>query len=169
MRDRFVICGTASKAYAMTGWRCGWTLGPKAVIQAANALQSYETSNVNSITQKAVVVALTSSQQCVEDMLAEYQVRRDQLITWIGEEPRLSCVTPRGAFYLFPSIAEFLSPDGIRTSLDFADRLLAEEHVVVTAGEAFDAPGYVRISYATSLERLKLGVDKLIAFARRNA
>ena len=169
MRDRFVICGTASKAYAMTGWRCGWTIGPKAVIQAANALQSHETSNVNSITQKAVVVALTSSQQCVAEMLAEYQVRRDQLISWIGEEPRLSCVTPRGAFYLFPSIREFLSPDGIRTSLDFADRLLAEEHVVVTAGEAFDAPGYVRISYATSLERLKLGVDKLIAFARRNA
>jgi aspartate aminotransferase len=169
MRDRLVLNGSASKAYAMTGWRCGWTIGPKAVVSAANALQSHETSNVNSITQKAVVTALTSSQQCVSDMLAEYQQRRDQLITWLAEEPRLSAVTPRGAFYLFPSVAEFLSPDGIRTSVDFADALLREEHVVTTAGEAFDAPGYLRLSYATSLDRLREGVTRLIRFARKQA
>jgi len=169
IRDRLVIAGSASKAYAMTGWRCGWTVGPKPVIQAANALQSHETSNVNSITQKAVVAALTGSQQCVSDMLDEYQQRRDQVLAWLAEEPRLSCVTPRGAFYLFPSVAEFLSPNGLRTSIDFADTLLKEEHVVTTAGEAFDAPGYLRLSYANSLERLRAGVTKLIAFARRHA
>jgi aspartate aminotransferase len=167
MRDRLVLNGSASKAYAMTGWRCGWTVGPKPVVSAANALQSHETSNVNSITQKAVVTALTGSQQCVDDMLKEYQNRRDQLITWLAEEPRISAVTPQGAFYLFPSVAEFLSPDRLRTSIDFADGLLREEHVVTTAGEAFDAPGYLRLSYATSLERLREGVTRLIRFARK--
>jgi aspartate aminotransferase len=79
MRDRFVIAGSASKSYAMTGWRCGWLVAPKPVIGAANALQSHESSNVNSITQKAAVAALTGSQQCVKDMLVEYQQRRDQV------------------------------------------------------------------------------------------
>ena len=166
MRDRLVLNGSASKTYAMTGWRCGWTVGPKPVISAANALQSHETSNVNSITQKAVVAALTGSQQCVETMLAEYQRRRDQTLAWLAEEPRLRCVTPKGAFYLFPSVADFLSPNGLRTSVEFADTLLAEEHVVVTAGEAFDAPGYVRLSYATSLDNLREGATRLIRFAR---
>ena len=168
MRDRLVLNGSASKSYAMTGWRCGWTVAPKPVIAAANALQSHETSNVNSITQKAVVVALTGSQQCVADMLAEYQRRRDQTLAWLGDEPRLRCVTPKGAFYLFPSVADFLSPGGLRTSLEFADALLAQEHVVVTAGEAFGAPGHVRMSYATSLETLREGVTRLIRFARKH-
>jgi aspartate aminotransferase len=168
MRDRLVLNGSASKTYAMTGWRCGWTVGPRAVIAAANALQSHETSNVNSITQKAVLAALTQSQDCVETMLAEYQRRRDRVLIWLAEEPGLRAVTPKGAFYLFPSIADFLSPGGLRSSLDFADTLLAEEHVVVTAGEAFDAPGYVRLSYAASLDTLREGVTRLIRFARRH-
>ena len=167
MRDRVVLAGSASKTYAMTGWRCGWSVGPKAAIGAENALQSHETSNVNSITQKAVVAALTGSQQCVEDMLTEYQQRRDQMLAWLAEEPRLRCVTPQGAFYLFPSVDAFLSPTGLRTSVEFADALLKEEHVVTTAGEAFDAPGYLRLSYATSLDRLREGATKLIRFARK--
>ena len=166
LRDRLVLCGSASKAYAMTGWRCGWALGPKAVIQASNALQSHETSNVNSITQKAAVAALTGSQQCVSDMCDEYKRRRDQLLTWLAEEPRLRCATPQGAFYLFPDVTDFLSVDGRRTSLEFADGLLRDEHVVTTAGEAFDAPGFIRLSYATSLDRLREGVTRLIRFAR---
>jgi aspartate aminotransferase len=166
MRDRLVLCGSASKSYAMTGWRCGWAVGPKGFISAANALQSHSTSNVNSITQKAAVAALTGPQQCVRDMLAEYQRRRDQLLAWLGEEPRLRCAVPQGAFYLFPDVSDFLAPDGIRTSLEFADTLLRDEHVVTTAGEAFDTPGYVRLSYATSLDRLREGATRLIRFAR---
>jgi aspartate aminotransferase len=140
--------------------------GPKAVVGAANALQSHSTSNVCSITQKAAVAALTGPQACVDAMLAEYQARRDQLRAWLGEEPRLQCAVPQGAFYLFPNVGEFLRPGGLRTSLEFADGLLRDEHVVTTAGEAFDAPGYVRLSYATSLERLREGVTRLIRFAR---
>ena len=79
-------------------------------------------------------------------MRDEYQRRRDQLLAWLAEEPRLRCATPQGAFYLFPSVADFLSPDGVRTSAEFSDGLLRDEHVVTTAGEAFDAPGFVRLS-----------------------
>ena len=168
-RDRTVLCGSASKTYAMTGLRCGWLLGPKPVVQAASALQSHETSNANSIAQKAAVAALTGSQDCVKDMLAEYERRRDALVSWLGDEPRLPTVVPKGAFYLFPSVQACLSPAGCATSLDFAERLLRDEHVVVTAGEAFGAPGYVRLSYATSMDTLREGATRLVRFARRLA
>jgi aspartate aminotransferase len=166
MRDRFVVCGSASKTYAMTGWRCGWLAGPAAVVEAASALQSHETSNANSIAQKAALTALTAPQDCVAAMRDEYQRRRDALIGWLADEPRLSSVTPQGAFYLFPSVAPFLSDARCATSLDFAALLLQHERVLVTPGEAFHAPGYVRLSYATSLERLREGAARLIRFAR---
>jgi aspartate aminotransferase len=167
-RDRVVLTGSVSKAYAMTGWRCGWALGPAALVQACNAVQSHSTSNVNSITQLAAVAALTGPQDCVAGMRAEYKRRRDQVLAWLGDEPRLQCPTPPGAFYLFPSVADFLSPAALRTSQDVTDRLLAESHVILTPGEAFDAPGFVRLSYATSLEKLRLGVTRLIEFLRAN-
>ena len=167
IRDRLVLSGSTSKTYAMTGWRCGWLAGPKAVVAAANALQSHQTSNVSSIAQKAAVAALTGPQDAVDAMRAEYRARRDALIAWLADEPRLRTFKPEGAFYLFPSVADYLSDDGCRTSLEFADRLLAEEHVVTTAGEAFGAPGYIRLSYAASLERLREGATRLIRFARR--
>jgi aspartate aminotransferase len=164
MRDRLVLAGSASKAYAMTGWRCGWMLGPRQVVQAANALQSHSTSNVNSITQRAAIAALTGPQACVKEMLSVYQTRRDQVLTWLAEEPRLSCGVPAGAFYVFPSVAELLSPERWRTSLQLSEALLAAEHVVTTPGEAFDAPGFLRVSYATSLDRLRDGLTRLFRF-----
>jgi aspartate aminotransferase len=139
---------------------------PKPIVQAANALQSHSTSNVNSITQRAATAALVGPQACVGEMLAEYQQRRDQVLEWLAEEPRLRCAVPDGAFYVFPNITPFLGSDRVRTSLNFADALLAEELVVTTAGEAFDAPGYVRLSYATSLDRLREGITRMIRFAR---
>ncbi len=164
MRDRTVLCGSASKAYAMTGWRCGWTLAPAAVIGACNAIQSHATSNVASISQKAALAALTGPQEPVQAMLDEYRTRRDTLIGWLAAEPRLTCRTPGGAFYLFVDVSGVLSPDGIRTSAEFAEALLREAHVALTAGEAFDAPGFVRISYATSLDRLREGTNRMLAF-----
>ena len=166
MRDRAILCGSASKAYAMTGWRCGWTVGPAAVVSACNALQSHSTSNVCSITQKAVVAGLNGPQECVTVMLDEYRRRRDQLCIWLGEEPRLRLVKPAGAFYLFPDVSDFLSPDGIRTSAELAQSLLDGPRVALTPGEAFDAPGFVRLSYAASMEDLKRGADKIIAHLR---
>jgi aspartate aminotransferase len=163
LRDRLVLCGSTSKAYAMTGWRCGWAAGPKTLISAANALQSHSTSNVNSVTQKAAIAALTGPQDCVGAMLAEYQSRRDQLLGWLAADTRLKCAIPQGAFYLFPDVTELLSPDRYRTSLELSDALLRDAHVVTTPGEAFDAPGFLRLSYAASIDRLREGARRLMA------
>jgi aspartate aminotransferase len=171
-RDLTVLCGSASKAYAMTGWRCGWALGPAPVIAASGAIQSHATSNVSSITQKAALAALTGSQAPVRAMLDEYRVRRDSLFGWLSADPRLVCRKPAGAFYLFIDISALLSgiePGGLRTSSDFAQALLDEARVAVTPGEAFDAPGFIRISYATSMEHLREGSARLLEFVRAHA
>jgi aspartate aminotransferase len=166
LRDRAVLCGSASKAYAMTGWRCGWMMAPAAVVGASNALQSHSTSNVCSITQRAVQAALTGPQECVTEMLDEYRTRRDQLCEWLAAEPRVRMVKPAGAFYLFPDVSEFLSPDGIRTTSELAQALLDGPRVAITPGEAFDAPGFIRISYATSIAELKRGTTAILDFVR---
>ena len=166
MRDLTVLTGSASKAYAMTGWRCGWVLGPPSVIAACSAVQSHATSNVCSITQRAALSALTGPQDCVTDMLNDYRVRRDQASVWLQEDARISLVKPDGAFYLFPDISGVLSPDGLRTSADLAHALLTDAHVAVTPGEAFDAPGFLRISYATSIERLRDGISRILDFLK---
>jgi aspartate aminotransferase len=163
-RDLAVICGSASKAYAMTGWRCGWSLGPAAAIAAQSAVQSHATSNVSSITQRAVVAALTGSQQPVATMLAEYRQRRDNLHAWLTADPRITCVKPSGAFYLFPDLTEVLEQTGFPT----AQALLEESRVAVTPGEAFDAPGFVRMSYATSMETLREGSRRMLEFVARH-
>jgi aspartate aminotransferase len=167
--EQAVVCGSASKAYAMTGWRCGWQIGPTAVIAASSAIQSHSTSNVTSITQKAAVAALIGSQAPVTAMLDEYRKRRDQLHLWLTADSRLRCRKPAGAFYMFVDISDVLSTDGLRTSLDFADALLEESRVAVTPGEAFDAPGTIRISYATSMELLKEGSQRLLEFVGKHA
>jgi aspartate aminotransferase len=168
-RDLTVLCGSSSKAYAMTGWRCGWQLGPAPVIAASAALQSHSTSNVTSITQKAAVAALTGSQAPVQAMLDEYRVRRDALHGWLTADPRIHCLKPAGAFYMFVDISDLLSIDGFRTSSDFVDALLEHARVAVTPGEAFDAPGFIRISYATSMDNLKEGSRRLLEFVRERA
>jgi aspartate aminotransferase len=167
LRERSVLCGSMSKAYAMTGWRCGWAIGPAEIIKACAAIQSNATSNVNSIAQKAAVAALRGSQDCVTTMLNEYRIRRDALREMLAADPRLHAVTPVGAFYLFIDVSDLLSPDGIRTSAEFAQALLDDARVVLTPGEAFDAPGFIRISYATSMDRLEEGARRIHDFVRR--
>ena len=166
MRDQAVICGSASKAYAMTGWRCGWVLAPKAVVGACNALQSHSTSNVCSITQRAAQAALTGPQDCVTLMLDEYRSRRDKVCGWLAAEPRLRLVRPAGAFYLFPDVSDFLSPDGVRTSSDLAQVLLDDARVAITPGEAFDSPGFIRISYAASIQDLERGTKRIVEYVQ---
>ena len=121
LKDRSALCGSTSKAYAMTGWRCGWVAGSQSLVGACNALQSHTTSNVCSITQKAAIAALTGPQQCVTDMLDEYRVRRDRIFEWLSVDPRIRCFKPAGAFYLFPDVSALLSLDGVRTSAELAD------------------------------------------------
>ncbi|NOT45730.1 MAG: pyridoxal phosphate-dependent aminotransferase [Acidobacteria bacterium] len=163
-RDRTVIAGSASKAYAMTGWRCGWTIAPAALTSAFNTIQGHSTSNVTSITQRAAVAALNGPQEPVTQMLEEYRRRRDAIHGWLTAHPGIKCVKPKGAFYLFPDISGLLTK-AVPTSADFSQALIEQEHVAVTPGEAFDAPGYVRISYATSMEQLREGATRLLRFA----
>ncbi len=164
MPDRTVICSSASKSYAMTGWRCGWAIGPKALIAHCNVLQGHSTSNINSITQKAGIAALTGPQDEVTVMLDDYRRRRDAVHGWLTADPRIVCVKPSGAFYLFPYVADLLSPTGIKTTSELAEVMLKEVAVAITPGEGFDAPGFFRLSYATSIERLREGVDRMFAF-----
>ena len=101
----------------MTGWRCGWSIAPKELTSAFNIIQGQSTSNVTSITQKAVLAALTESQDAVSLMLNEYRVRRDNLHGWLTANPLIRCVKPKGAFYLFPDISGLLSADGLKSSV----------------------------------------------------
>ena len=164
MPDRTVICSATSKTYAMTGWRCGWAIGPKAFIAQCNVVQGHSTSNINSIAQKAGIAALNGPQDGVTVMLNEYRKRRDAVHGWLTADPRFACVKPSGAFYLFPYVADLLSPTGIKTSGELAEAMLTAVAVAVTPGEGFDAPGFFRLSYATSIERLREGVDRMFAF-----
>jgi aspartate aminotransferase len=123
---------------------------------------------VSSITQKAALAALTGPQAPVRAMLEEYRRRRDSLCAWLGVEPALRFIPPRGAFYLWVDVTAACSPDGLRSTIDFAGALLDEERVAVTPGEAFDAPGFIRLSYATSIETLREGSRRLLAFVGRH-
>src|SRR5262245_36126483 len=165
MRNRAVLCGSASKTYAMTGWRCGWTVAPPELTAACNTILSHATSNVASITQKAALAALVGPQDDVTVMLNEYRQRRDNMHAWLTANPAIKCVKPKGAFYLFPDFSGLLSPDGYATTGQLAEALLGQAHVALTPGEAFDAPGYARISYATSMEKLQEAANRLLAFA----
>lgn len=161
-----VIAGSASKAYAMTGWRCGWTIGPPALIAAEHALQSHATSNVTSITQRAVLEALTASQASVDAMRDAYRRRRDALHAWLTADGLYHAALPAGTFYLFLDVTRVLAETGLESSAAFAEALLADQQVAVTPGEAFDAPGFVRISFATSMANLEEGSRRMVAFAR---
>jgi aspartate aminotransferase len=129
----------------MTGWRCGWAVGRADVIAACNAIQSHSTSNVCSISQRAAEAALRGPQECVTGMLDEYKRRRDRLYEWLSVDPKIRMTKPAGAFYMFPDVSEYLSPDGIRTSAELATALLKEARVALTPGEAFGAPGFLAI------------------------
>ena len=166
LRTRLCIAGSFSKTYAMTGWRVGYALAPREWTRDMLTVQGHSTSNPNSLAQYAAIEALKGPQESVAEMLAEYTARRAWLLAALREIPRLSCNEPEGAFYAFPSVRECLGGE-LKTSADFAYRLLTEEHTVVTDGAAFGAEGYLRISYATSMEQLAEGVTRIKRFVER--
>jgi aspartate aminotransferase len=168
LRARLCVAGSFSKTYAMTGWRIGYSLAPAEWTKAMLLVQGHSTSNPSSIAQAAAAAALNSPQDCVAEMLAEYGRRREWLIGELDALPGIDCVTPEGAFYAFPSVRGCLHGE-IRTSGEFAERLLKDEHVVVTDGEGFGVEGYVRVSYATSMDRLEEGVRRIRRVAERFA
>lgn len=166
LRNRLCIAGSFSKTYAMTGWRLGYALAPREWTAQMLKVQGHSTSNPNSIAQSAAVEALNGPQDSVAAMLSEYTARRAWLLNALREIPQLSCNEPEGAFYAFPSVRECLGGK-VKTSADFARGLLEEEQTVVTDGAGFGADGYLRISYATSMEQLIEGIKRIKRFVER--
>ncbi len=171
-KDNVIIIGSVSKTFAMTGWRIGYTLGPEALIQALIKLQSQSTSNATSIAQYAALAAMRGSMETVPVMLAEYERRRKRIVEGLRAIPGVTCEWPGGAFYAFPDISAHLSngsggPALAKTCTEISRMLLDRVHVAVVPGEAFGAPGYLRLSYATSIDRIEEGLRRLERFFSR--
>jgi aspartate aminotransferase len=170
MQDRTILVNGASKAYAMTGWRIGWTLSPANVATAMADLQSQETSNPSSISQYAALAALEGPQECVSQMLAEFAKRREFVRQRIAGIKGLSCPDMAGAFYAFINIKAHLGRTygGARVdnSTQWCLALLEQQNVATVMGSAFGAEGYARISFATGMETLEAGFDRMEAFLK---
>ncbi|MCA6069555.1 MAG: pyridoxal phosphate-dependent aminotransferase [Endomicrobium sp.] len=166
-KDITIVVNGVSKAYAMTGWRIGYAVGPKNIISAMSKIQSQSTSNATSISIKAAVEALNGTQEYVESMKKEFKKRRDYIVERLNEINDISCAKPEGAFYVFPNISALLGKTfngkTINTDIEFADYLLDVAKIAVVPGSAFGAEGYIRLSYATSIENIREGIDRLEA------
>lgn len=163
MKDCVIVAGSFSKTFAMTGWRMGYVLANAELTSAIAKLQSQATSNATSIVQYAALAAMRGPMDSVRAMLAEYTRRRERILTGLRAIPGITCTAPQGAFYMFPNVtAHFTAsmPDDIA----LARQLLEREHVAVVPGEPFGAPGHLRISYATSMERIEEGLRRLARF-----
>lgn len=166
IRSRIMICGSFSKTHAMTGWRLGFAMGPKPWIQSMLKVQSHSTSNANSMTQKAAIEAAIGPQEAVHSMIAEYKRRRDWIVPALNEIEGITCAMPEGAFYVMPDVKRLLG-GRVHGSIELSKLLLDEERVVVTPGAAFGIEGYLRISYANSLEAIKEGIRRIGEAAKR--
>jgi aspartate aminotransferase len=168
-KERLIIIGSCSKTFAMTGWRVGYTLAPEPLVQAIVKIQSQSTSNPTSIAQYAALEAMRGSMDSVPLMLAEYAKRRKRIVEGLREIPGVECAWPGGAFYAFPNISAHLQgKDAIAKSCtELSKALLDKAHVALVPGEAFGAPGFLRLSYATSIERIEEGLRRLSKFLTR--
>lgn len=168
--DRTIVINGVSKSYAMTGWRIGFTAAPKEVAKLISALQSHMASNPNSIAQKATVAALNGSQQCVEDMTKEFKKRRDYIFEREEAIDGIQALKPEGAFYLFVDVSETYGKKAgekkIESAADFAAALLEQKYVAVVPCADFGMVDYIRLSYATSIELIKKGMDRIEEFVK---
>ena len=166
---RTITMNGVSKAYSMTGWRIGYCAGPKKIIDAMRKLQSQSTSNPSSISQWAAVEALNGKKEFLKDWLLSFEERRDMVVDMINSANGLKCLKPKGAFYVYPSCNGIIgkkTPDGriIKNDKDFAMSLLESKSISVVHGEAFGLSPYFRISYATSMKKLKVACNRIIEF-----
>lgn len=169
VKDLTVIVSGVSKAYAMTGWRIGWTLAPVGLTKAMDNLQSQQTSNPCSISQYAAVAALNGPQECVSEMLVHFAERREYVLGRLKEIPGITFAEPGGAFYAFFNISSYFGKTlqggkVVDNATDFCTALLEVGNVALVTGDAFGAEGYVRLSFATNIETLEIGLDRLAAF-----
>jgi len=165
IKQRTIVVNGLSKSYAMTGWRIGFSAGPRDVISAMTKIQSQSTSNPTSIAQKAAVEALSGPQDFIRTMVAEFDRRRRYVIERLNNIKGISCVKPVGAFYAFPNVSYYYgrTRDGVTidSSLDLSNYLLDRAKVAVVPGSAFGNDDYIRLSYATSMENIKKGLDRI--------
>ena len=170
IRAQTIVVNGVSKSYAMTGWRIGYAAGPKPVIRAMTAFQSHSTSNPNSIAQHAAAVALTNGEKFMHDSLVEFDARRRMMHQLISEIPGLSAALPKGAFYMMLNISALIGKSlngrAIRGSDDFAEMLLESQKVAVVPARAFGDDRYVRLSYATSRDKITLGLARIAEFVK---
>lgn len=168
--DRTIVINGVSKSYAMTGWRIGYAACPPEIAVCVTSLQSHMTSNPNSIAQKAALAALTGPQDCVESMKEEFKKRRDYIFQREEEIPYITALKPEGAFYLFIDISGTIGKkyqgSEITSAADFAALLLENKLTAVVPCADFDAPNYIRLSYATSMENIKKGMDRIEEFVK---
>ena len=167
LAERTVVVAGVSKTYSMTGWRIGWTICPEPLAKAIGNLQSQETSNPCSVSQHAAIAALTGPQECVVEMRAAFQKRRDLVAGRLAAMPGVRLPDIGGAFYAFFDIAPALERSrsrGIATSMQWCEALLEQEHVALVAGSAFGAEGHVRMSFAAAEEKLAAGLDRIARF-----
>jgi len=161
-----VVVGSFSKTFAMTGWRLGYLLGPRPIVDAAAAIQGHATSNATSFAMVGALAALEGAQADVEAMVAEYQERRDLVIPMLNSLPRISCLPPKGALFAFPDVSGWFGK-AIPDADAFAERLLEEARVAVVSGSAFGGDAHIRISFACSREKLNAGLSRLAEFLHR--
>ncbi|MCH5232038.1 MAG: pyridoxal phosphate-dependent aminotransferase [Muribaculaceae bacterium] len=165
MKERTVIINGVSKAYAMTGWRAGFMAAPLPVAKACTKLQGQYTSGASSISQKAAEAAYLGPQDCVEEMRQAFERRRDLIVELASQIPGWKVNKPQGAFYLFPDVSYYIGSScgkySINSSADYVMFLLAEAHVACVDGDAFCAPGYMRLSYATSDDNIKEAIRRI--------
>jgi aspartate aminotransferase len=161
LRDRLVLVNSFSKTYAMTGWRVGYALGPKPFIGAMRKIQSHDATHTAVCAQAAAIEALRGTQETVRAMRDEYRRRRDELIPALNRIRGIRCRPPAGAFYCFPNVRGAMGALRCASSIEFAGRLMRDIAVATVPGEAFGVQGYLRLSYALSVERIREGLARL--------
>jgi aspartate aminotransferase len=165
MKNKTIVVNGVSKAYAMTGWRIGYAAGPEEIIAAINKIQSQNTSNPASISQKAAVEALSGDQEVVDRMVGEFRKRRDSIVQLLNDIHGVKCLLPEGAFYVFPNVSEIygrsFSGKRISSSIELIDYLLDKANVAAVPGAAFGSDDHIRLSYATSLKNIEEGLKRI--------
>lgn len=166
--DRTIVINGVSKAYSMTGWRIGYAAGPEQLIKAMTKIQSQSTSNPCSISQQASISALNGGLECVEIMVKQFKARHDFLVKELNNIPGINCLQGDGAFYAFPQVEELIDMiPNITTDLELSELLLNEAELALVPGSAFGSPGYLRLSFATSMEILQEALTRLNNFVKR--
>ena len=171
IKEKTIVVNGVSKAYSMTGWRIGFAAGPANIIKAIDNIQSQSTSNATSISQVASVEAYNGDQSFIAMMVKAFAERRTYMVDTLNKIEGVSCLTPKGAFYAFPNISKLIGKKyngkTITGSADFADILLAESNVAVIPGIGFGAEGYVRLSYAVSMQNIEKGLERFAEFVKK--